>query len=222
MGLNQYGKVSWTLKDGRWVRPETGEVDSRELPPRDWSAPVRVNVGSRPKKGEKPYKPSEDLLRSLNNSQRAMEEAERAKFRAALEQRARDIDAGKIIVDPDVTVATPVVRVDEGDKTRYVRADRMDPAQKERIDRAREASQEEARRKQAAEIAARMKERGTVASDLAAVGRPLPAPGVFITEEGGSQLPLLPAQPDASTRGVDRVDFITNWTPMRNPGKKFI
>jgi hypothetical protein len=221
MKITPHGKVSWTLKDGKWVRPGTGEVDSRELPPRDWSEPPRVNVGARPRRGDKPFKPSEDLLRSLNNSQKAMEEAERAKTRADLEQRLRDLDAGKISVDPEATLATPVVRVDHGDKTRYVRADRLEPAEKARIERQGEAAHEEKRRKQAQEIAARIKERGASAADISSVGRPLPAPGVFITEESGSQLPLIPAQPDAGTRSVDRVEFQT-WSPMRNTTKRFI
>jgi hypothetical protein len=218
-------KMEWNAARQRWEwtrtsdgAPEAPRPSPNPLQPGDRAT---VGFGTRPKRGENAYKPSESLQRSLRNSQLEMEEAERQKQRAVLEQKLRDLDAGRIIVDPDATLATPVVRVDEGDKTRYVRADRMDPAEKARIERQREDAQDEKRRKQAAEIAARMKERGTVASDLAAVGRPLPAPGVFITEEAGSQLPLIPAQPDASTRGVDRVEFQT-WTPMRNTGKKFI
>jgi hypothetical protein len=223
MKITPHGRVSWTLKDGKWVRPETGEADSRQFGGvRECcdAGTVRTGTGARPKRGEKPYKPSEDLLRSLNRTQQNAERDVQAERFAALEQRLRDIESGKVVVDPDATLATPVVRVEDGDRTHYVRADHATDDVKAKSERQRASREEDARKKHAVDVAKKMRERGQIAGSLAAVGKPLPPPGVFLTEDPTAMQNVMPAMPDASTRGVDPVQFQT-WTPTRNEGRRF-
>lgn len=205
-------------RTSRWVHAETGEADLREPPGIVAGSPPGVNTRRRPKPGEKPHKPSEELKRSLNRSVDDMERQRVQAQRDALEQKLREIDAGRITVDPDATIATPVVRIDDGEKTHYARADRVPANVKARAAKHLEHTLEEKRRMQAIETAKRMKERGEIAASLAAVGRPQPALGIRSDATG---VECLPPGMDASTRGVDAAAFQT-WNPERNPTKRFL
>lgn len=138
---NRYGRVSWTLRDGKWVRPETGEVDSSPPPHRDadhYASLGRV-VGVRPREGDNCFKPSEDLLRSLNRAQDDKAKAKREKLREGFIQIERDFDSGKRRMDPDVHIGTGCVAVPTSEGgVRYVREDRVPEAERLKIAKERE------------------------------------------------------------------------------------
>lgn len=133
----------WILQDGKWINSVTSEVDSRPGAGCQ-DGPPRVNTGQRPKPGERCFAPSESMQRDLRNRQKAMEEARLARRREKWLQLDRDIEAGKVRVDPTATLGSAVVEVKEGDVRHIVRADKLSNDEKRR-----------AKQAVAAEIAAR-------------------------------------------------------------------
>jgi len=141
----KYGRVSWVLRknpatgQSEWVKPETGEVDLRAREAYDFAEPPRVNVGARPRPGEKCYKPSEDLLRDLSRVSDDAEKARKAKAREHLAELDRGFVTGKYRMDPTLRLGMPVAAVPrEGGGRDYVSADKA-PARREEAPPAVEA-----------------------------------------------------------------------------------
>src|SRR5688572_16361337 len=100
-------RPQWTLKDGKWVRPETNEVDSRPFPGITPGCPPGVNTGRRPEAGYKGFKPSDSLLRDLYRVQDETRAEALEKRRQRVFELDRGLDSGAVRVDPSLRLGVP-------------------------------------------------------------------------------------------------------------------
>lgn len=231
-----YGRVSWTLRTnpitGRneWVRPGTNEVDSRRAPECDFSS-IGAIVGARPKKGEQCYKGSEDLIRSLTNEAEAARREVRELRRKRVRETARDLETGKVKIDPELVIGMPTFSVPLANGAKIiVREDRVAESERLRIEAERERALEDKRERVAREEAAREeveraeRPRRPVSEVLKECQRQIeeaktePAPVTHIFEGGDGPAALPPTDP---TPHVDQAKF-EQWTPQRNPYRRML
>jgi hypothetical protein len=195
-------RPSWTLRDGKWVRPETNEVDSRPFPGITDGHPPGMNTGRRPKPGEKCHKPSDSLLRDLYRVQDETRQEALAKRRERVFELDRGLDSGQVRVDPSLRLGIPAVAVPmPNGVTQFVPEDRVPEVERERLERDAEARR--------------------VLSQPAPFGgggeefRAGDGERVVVSED------ITGAIPAVRDRSLDVAEF-TSWTPRRNPDHRML
>lgn len=172
-------KMEWRNGAWEWRRTSDGALEEprRSQNPLQHGDRAMVRLGARPKKGDLRPDPIVRDLRAKDAARSAAAKQARRERFAALE---RDIDAGRIRVDPEARVGAPVVRVQEGDRLHLVPAHKLTSEEKARAERQMEAERERLNPAPAPEPE-------HIPSDVRAL-RPLPdAPGVHYhvsTSEG--------------------------------------